>query len=220
MDLNIFDIILLSITAISTLIGLFRGFVKIAIDTSALLLSIPFAYLLYQPIEVVMHNYINYDVLNLIVSIILSYIACLLILSTASNIIIGLLKSISGGPIDRIIGFFTGLARGLIFSLIIFLIIMVFVSGSYLNFNTLRGMIDNINKDEYPNWIKDSFSIRYLEGLQSIILKILPDSILDEDITSNKIYKGMDNSDNNNNKEQYFNEENIDFKKEINNLLD
>lgn len=192
--LTIFDIIILTVLFASSIMGFYRGVLYITINLLGFVASILVAVFLYPYIRIIFLGYIANDLVTSIGSGIISYIFSLVVFTFLSSKIIFLFKEISGGILDRFIGFIIGIIRGYIISLLIFGVVAVLGSGTYLKADKIEDVIYNLEKDKYPHWLKDSVTIPYLENSLKFSINYIPKDFLDS-IDTLKEDKGINQID-------------------------
>lgn len=177
--LTIFDIIILTVLFASSIMGFYRGVLYITINLLGFIASILVAIFLYPYIRIIFLGYIANDLVTSIGSGIISYIFSLVVFTFLSSKIIFLFKEIRYGILDRFLGFIIGIIRGYIISLIIFGVVAVLGSGTYLKADKTEDIIYNLEKDKYPQWLKDSVTIPYLENSLKFSINYVPKDFLD-----------------------------------------
>jgi len=183
--LTIFDIIILTILFASSIMGFYRGMFYITINLLGFIASIFAAMFLYPYMRIMLSGYIANDLVTSIGSGVVSYIISLVIFTFLSSKIIFIFKEISHGILDRFFGFIIGIIRGYIISLLIFGVVAVLASGTYLKADKTEDIIYNLEQDKYPQWLKDSVTIPYLEKSLKFSVGYIPKDFLD----SIKIWK-------------------------------
>lgn len=154
--LTFFDIIAASIILASSLLGLYRGFVHIAVNFVGFVASVFVAILFYPYVKIIFNGQIENELGILILSGAIAYILSLVIFTFLASKLLLLLSECRGGIFDRILGLFLGFIRGVVFVIIIFIVIAIFSTGVYLKESNLYEAISNLNKKEYPSWLKES----------------------------------------------------------------
>lgn len=176
--ITIFDIIIISIIAISTMLGTHRGFVNNIINLIGFITSIIFAVFLYKYIFVDLFvDYIHNDSIKNVAAGTVSYVIALIF---CSYIFTKLMNLIGGnkGIIDRVFGFWFGCIRGILFVLIIFWVIVIFANGKYVNAKNVDELFDDLVNAQNPTWIQDTYTKKYLDSMTENILKLLPKNTL------------------------------------------
>lgn len=177
--LTIFDIIILTVLFASSIMGFYRGMLYITINLLGFVASIFVAVFLYPYIRIIFLGYIANDLVTSIGSGIISYIFSLVVFTFLTSKIVFLFKEISCGILDRFLGFIIGIIRGYIISLLIFGVVAVLGSGTYLKADKTEDIIYNLERDKYPEWLKNSVTIPYLENSLKTSISYIPKDFLD-----------------------------------------
>ncbi len=173
-----FDIIILTIITISSIMGGYKGIVKLIISLFGFIASIILTFYLYPYANKIITEYITNQVSVVIISGAGAYIISLVICNVLTSKLLLISSFISGGVIDKFLGLVAGILRGVVICLLIFLILAIFFSGSYLQAKTLEDVAQNTTINKYPEWLKDSESTVYLDNLIQYFIKILPNDTL------------------------------------------
>ncbi len=178
MMFTIFDIIILTILFASSIMGLYRGMIYITINLLGFVASIFAAIFLYSYVRIIFSGYIANDLVTSIGSGVVSYIFSLIVFTFLSSKIIFLFKEISQGIFDRLLGFVVGIVRGGLISLLIFTVVAVFTTGTYSGVEKAEDVILNLEKDNYPVWLKDSVTTPHLETALKNSIRYIPKDLL------------------------------------------
>jgi uncharacterized membrane protein required for colicin V production len=178
MMFSVFDIIIFTIIAISTIMGLYKGLLGIVINLLGFLASIIAAIFVFPYIEEGLRGHVQNSLLLSILSGTVSYICSLFVLTSITSRISNLLTFISRGFIDSTLGVFAGFGRGVIIDTIIFTLIVIFSSGSYLKAQNAQEVLSNIDNEKYPVWLKDSKTTIYLEKSLNKLISFFPEDFL------------------------------------------
>lgn len=169
--MTIFDIIISTVIISSTLLGLYRGAIHILINLLGFVASIFLAFFFYDYARIILIGYVSNDLALSIFSAVASYILSLIIFTFIASRALSALSVIRCGPIDRVLGFVLGGARGCLFSLIIFTIVAIFTAGTYSEAEKIDDLIHNLEREKYPEWLQSSFSTEYMEiSMKEVIL--------------------------------------------------
>jgi len=175
---TIFDIIIIAVIAISAIFGLYGGLIRLSINLIGFLLSIIVAFYLYPFARDILANHLKNEVIMVILAGISAYVISLISFSFLINKVMLIVSDLSGGIIDRFLGLLAGLIRGAVIDLILFLIIAVFTSGSYLTANTMHDIFQETKMDKYPEWLKKSITTEYLDSTtRNIVLMFSEESL-------------------------------------------
>ncbi len=182
MSVSIFDLIVLFITAICSLLGMGSGFIRLLINLLSFIVSIYIAIFIYPYLHDFLTHYVKNEIILVIAAGSLSYILPLLVVGFCSLKITGLLSGVSKGFSDRILGLFFGFLKGLFISSAIFILTVIFVSGSYLKSDNLKEIFEDFvsNKEKRPAWLKKSISVPYLTIFSEAFISLVPEKKLEE----------------------------------------
>ena len=178
MMFSIFDIAVFTVIAVSTIMGLYKGLLGIAINLAGFVASIVAAIFLFPYIHLALAKHIENELLLSILSGVISYVCCLFILTSITSKISDIFSAISNGFVDRTLGAIAGFFRGLIISTVIFALTAIFSSGAYLKAENGEEIISNLNAEKYPDWLNNSKTTEYLEILLKESLALLPENTL------------------------------------------
>jgi len=175
---TIFDIAVFTVVAVSTIMGLYKGLLGMAINLAGFVASIAAAIFLFPYVQIALAKHIENELLLSILSGTISYICSLFILTSITSKIGDILSVISSGFVDRTLGAIAGLFRGLIISTVIFVLAAIFSSGAYVKAENVEEIVSNLNSEKYPDWLNDSKTTEYLEILLKELLALLPENTL------------------------------------------
>lgn len=178
MMFTIFDIAVFTVIAISTIMGLYKGLLGMAINLAGFVASIAAAIFLFPYVQLTLAKHIENELLLSILSGTISYICSLFILTSITSKISDILSVISSGFVDRTLGAIAGFFRGLIISMVIFVLTAIFSSGAYVKAENVEEIVSNLNAEKYPDWLNDSKTTEYLEILLKELLALLPENTL------------------------------------------
>ncbi len=172
-----FDLIILLIVLISSLLGAYRGIVSIFVNFVGFLASIIFAVFIFSYVDVLVEKYIENNIISMIVSGFLAYFISLIIFTFLCNRIVAMLGFVSKGPIDRTLGFLFGLLRGGIIAAMLYMGVAIFSTASYSRAKSADEIVSKIDKEKYPEILKESSSTRFLQNTSEILIELVPSSI-------------------------------------------
>lgn len=221
-----FDIIILAIITISSVFGGYGGMVKLIFSFLGFISSICLAYYTYPYGYEVCAQYFGDNITSVILSSISCYLVSLVICTVLTHKFLALVSIIRGGMFDRLFGFGAGVIRGLVVCLMLFWVVAVFFSGSYLQATTLDDVVKNTTVDKYPVWLQESVTMSYLEDISQYCIKILPsyqlESIKLPKITENANVTNIDELEKAYNKEKVTEKRenfSLDLKQELDEIL-
>ncbi len=157
MHLNLFDIILLAIFLGSVFWGSYRGFILSSISISSFLLTILLTIILIPFADEIVFEHINHGVFASLASATISYILSNFASKWISKRFTEIIKDRTGGMIDRIFGLWIGAFRGFVICFILFAIVGIISSNSYVGAKNSWQMFSNIDEKEYPHWLKRGY---------------------------------------------------------------
>ena len=118
------DIVILCLIALPAIVGVFYGFLNIVFSLLSWAISLGLSVKLVPYFSPLLENYVEQDVIRMVLAFIACFILSLLIMSGISFLIVKLLGKTGLTAADRILGLFFGMALG---TLIVFVI--VFMAG-------------------------------------------------------------------------------------------
>lgn len=176
--MNLFDIIVISVIFLSTIVGFFRGFVYLAIGFASFICSLYSAYILSPFVKPFVLEYIYNDFASRIVSGLVSYLLTIIFFMILSSQVKAIVKDARGGIIDRLFGLMLGAFRGLSISLILFSIIVVVSANAYVGVQNLKEVVEKAGEQEYPQFLTKSLSYPFLSSAINIIGKVVTKDML------------------------------------------
>ncbi len=198
MHFNLFDIIILSIFVGSTLLGMYRGLIVSCINIGNFIFTILLTILLTPLSEEIVQEHIKNDLITTIVSVVISY----LLSNFASNWLSKRLKEIaekySLGFVDKILGVWIGAIRGYIVAVALFATIASITSSSYVGAQNYWQLIQNIDSQKYPKWLKNAALYGVMNGSFNFLYNTSSHSFIErylENISmpSHQVKKGLEN---------------------------
>ncbi|MCD6035776.1 MAG: cvpA [Rickettsiales bacterium] len=195
--LNTFDIIIIFIVLLSTLIAFFKGFIHSLLSFVVWFGAGTLSYLAMPYVEPLVANYSSNTVVIKTVTIFGSYVTLLILLGLASIPISNLASPITKGVVDRSLGLIFGLARGVAFVLVIFMSIILSYSmmtgvqqgplgKSFEEHATAQEKSENAakSKDDGLGFLKNAQTYLLLERGTEAALSLLPEKTYKEFTTS------------------------------------
>lgn len=173
MTLTTFDMIIVAIIFLSSAIACYKGFIKFSISFITFLTSILTSYLLYPIVLGFFEKYFSNEVGLVILSGTISYLISLIFFSFVSSKLKEMVNGVSGGFVDRILGLLAGFIRGSVVSIILFVVVAVFSSGSYIVAKTAQDIVVETTRDKYPVWLKESLTMESLDKSSRSILMMI-----------------------------------------------
>ena len=188
MFLTLFDIVVGVICGIFAFLGLKKGMLGLLLKISIFLLSIVFTLLIFSIPKLLLQKYFNDEVFINIISGVISYIISLFICGLINKKIMKFVEEISGGIIDKALGLILGLLGGVLISCIIFSLVAVFSTGSYLKAENAKQVLNNVNPKKYPKWLKNSLTAPFLSESIENTVGIFPRNWVDKSLKSIRIF--------------------------------
>lgn len=170
---NFLDIVFIIATALSLAAGLYAGAVRLIIGFVMFLLSFVFAYFIATPLNDVVHEYISNHLLVVVISDLLAYLICAIFCAILATKLKKLVEDISGGAVDRLLGFSLGAIRGFLISLVIFTMVNIFVTKSYSTSKNLFELLEYNPKAEMPHWVSDSRLSKELRMILTSVISLI-----------------------------------------------
>lgn len=153
---NFLDIVYVIIIGISLATGIQKGAVKLIIGFTFFILSFVFTYLLLAPISEIVSEYVPHSLIANIISGLATYVVSAIFCGIISGTLQKLVKDISGGGADRMLGLVLGTARGSILIFILSVLIMIVVNKSYKDAHNVLELVDLKKTEKEPHWLASS----------------------------------------------------------------
>lgn len=160
--MNLFDIIIFAIVITSLLLGLQKGLIKLTIGLICFVMTIVSTYFLFPLVRAIVVEHTSNIVMVNAISVIVGYIIATIFFGFVSSKLSKLVSEMRGGLFDRLCGMVIGAMRGIVISCILFGLIAIFTSGSYIGATNAWQLVDGVKPNEYPTWFADSRSFGVL----------------------------------------------------------
>ena len=161
----VIDLIFLSLTIFSSLLGLSRGFVKEFLSLTKWLLSLYIAVISFEKTKIILSRFLkDTEILDLITAISV-FVLTFLILTFIFNFLFKFLSIKKIGFIDKSLGCLFGFLR----MILIFSLLFIIYNDVFYN-------------KEKPKWFNDSYSIKYVEKVSTYFKKKFLEFNLNYDI--------------------------------------
>lgn len=157
MILNGFDIAVLSIIGISSLLAMFRGFLREMLSLAAWVGAGIITFLSYDSVGEALKPHVSHDMIAIAGGALATFVAALIVLSVINLFIIKAAKKADIGPLDRSLGLMFGLLRGLFI-----------VSLTYMVFSVVMA------KQEKPDWAESAITGRLVETGAGFLADLAP----------------------------------------------
>ncbi len=160
-NLILTDYIFLFITAVSTLFGFARGFLRELFTVLNLVLAVGAAYLLFPYAKIFFASHLKDELTIMGAAGLGSFVFSWILVAIINSFVIDSLKFMRGGFVDRIMGIALGLFRG-----------ALIVIGIYLGVTVTVNAQDN--DDALPAWLKDAKSLNYIKVQSQYVVALMP----------------------------------------------
>jgi membrane protein required for colicin V production len=159
MPFQLLDVILGGVMLISALLALMRGFTREVLSLIAWGLAAVAALGAYysEPLHAALKQYIQPDALAIAVGSGAAFLIVLIVVSLISVKLADWILDSSAGPFDRTLGFFYGLARGLL------LVVVAYMFYVWLK-----------PAERREDWVKNARSLPVIEATRDVIVSFLP----------------------------------------------
>ena len=188
-----FDMVIIAIIAISTVIALYRGFSKSFLSIVGWIISAIVAIKCYHLFSPLFLNHVDSKQMADAAGFTAVFVVVAIIITIINAALISLLANFCGGFLDRSFGLLFGFVRGCILVSVLFYC-MILVMPSLIQ--------KNETNEEYqqklPTWIKNSKSLILLHRGAFFVGKYIPNNIVDDVQTSFKSYNEKEDRENNN----------------------
>lgn len=176
--MNLFDIIVLAIVISSTLMGLYKGLIRLSISLISFCLSLTGAYFMLPIVETAVSEHIQNTIAVNITSGVIAYLISMLFFAFLGGQVTKMADGISGGLIDRLLGLVVGALRGLVICSGLFALIAVFASDAYVGAKMAKDVADKIDHDKYPKWLTGAATYDTIENSAKIFGGLISDKSL------------------------------------------
>ena len=160
---NFFDVFLISVIAISAIIGFSRGFIREVLGTAAWIGALFLASKGFEWPETFLRSFIQDETISYISSRILVFCVFLILFILIAQLISYYVQNSIAQSIDRSLGIIFGILRGCV-------LICIFYFGTLFF----------ISKNEEPSIVKTSLSLPWIQKGVKLIQGILPKKLKEE----------------------------------------
>jgi len=158
MNIAILDGVVVAVVLVSAILAMFRGFVREVLSIAAWVAAAILAYLFYEELVPYVSQYIDNPTIAIGVSAAAIFLVSLIIVSLITMKISDFVMDSPVGPIDRLLGFIFGAARGILLAVV-----------AVIFFNWL---VDAQNR---PAWVTTAATYPELSRLGDRLLSAIPD---------------------------------------------
>lgn len=170
LSLTKFDIIIFTIVGLSTLIALYRGFIKSFVSLVGWILSLVVAFSFYEVLSPIFAKHVVSKSMADLLSFAVLFICFAIIMAIINHVIILALRSACGGVLDRSFGLFFGLVRGCFLVSAVYYVMILLIPGL-----DVKDRHDVMHSDKLPKWAQKSESLLLLSKGANFIETILPE---------------------------------------------
>ncbi len=170
LSLTKFDIIIFTIVGLSTLIALYRGFVKSFVSLVGWIISLVIAFSFYDVLSPIFEKHVVSKSMADLLSFGAIFISAAIVIAIINHVIITALRSACGGILDRSFGLFFGLVRGCLLVSAVYYVMILLIPA--LN---VKDRHDVMHNDKLPKWAQKSESLLLLSKGANFIETVLPD---------------------------------------------
>jgi membrane protein required for colicin V production len=122
--LTALDLFVLVVVVLSTLLALFRGMSREALNLAAWLGAAAAAWLGWPQVEPLLEPYIADATFRMVAAIAIAFVVPLIVLIVIANIVASLIENSFLAPVDRALGVAFGALRGAVLVLVTYLVLM------------------------------------------------------------------------------------------------
>ncbi|MBR2362040.1 MAG: CvpA family protein [Spirochaetaceae bacterium] len=162
MTFAIIDIVFLIIILVMAIKGAVNGFIAEVFGKAAFLVGLLVGVLFYNDLAVVLVQWISVVFLAQVVSFLLLFILTFLLIKVIQHVLGGIFKGDILGSLNRALGFFLGLAEGVLIVAMILLVLHVqpwiqvdsLLAGSFVDAlfaSPLNQSVEFVNREVMPN---------------------------------------------------------------------
>lgn len=177
--LTIFDISIFTIIAIFACTGLYQGIIGIVIRTVGFVSSLVLAYFLSPYLLQFLEKHIETELIQLIAAGVISYIISLILCAFITHKFLLFVSSLRGGVIDRFFGLLIGTFIGVVISMILFVIVIIFTSPKgFSELHCFEEFTEDFSPNQYSGILAQSLSTNSMDKMCKIVIKVTPNSTL------------------------------------------
>lgn len=162
LPVTLFDLIVIGVVLLSTLLGLMRGAVREAFGLLSWIGAIVAAVYLFEPVRPMLLEALGNELLTDAATLAVVFFVPFIILKIVTGLIANAVASSVLGPIDKVLGLGFGFARG-----------ALIVCGAYLVGSVI------VARDQHPDWVKTAMLQPPVEQGADWLATLLPPGVLD-----------------------------------------
>lgn len=163
--LTTFDVIIISIILISSLMAFLKGFVSAVLSFTNWVVSFLLVIYVTPSVAEMLGDVVDSERTANIFASILIFITSFIILAIVNSQIVGLVKRAGVGGLDRTLGLAFGMVRGVLIGVFIFL-------TASIGYNMLAG---SSSEENGPSWLTEARSYNLLKMASSYVIDHIPD---------------------------------------------
>lgn len=175
---NTFDIIILSILLMSSMVAFFRGFIREMLSLVAWISAAVITFFTFEQAAVLLEPYISKPILAKGAAAVGVFLIALIGVSIINIFIVKAAKKADIGPLDRSLGFAFGLARG-----------AFIVSVGFMLYSMVTGL------EEKPDWLAEAKTGKLVEIGAKAMLEVAPELTDDVEEMTSTIRNKLDTGD-------------------------
>jgi membrane protein required for colicin V production len=122
--LTVLDLFVLVVVVLSTLLALFRGMTREALNLAAWLGAAAAAWLGWPQVEPLLEPYVADATFRMLAAIAIAFLVPLIVLIVVANMVASLIENSFLAPVDRALGIAFGAVRGLVLVLVTYLVLL------------------------------------------------------------------------------------------------
>lgn len=155
---TLFDLAVVAVVLLSTLLAMLRGMVREALTVAAWLGAIAIAWYGFTAVQAIAQQTIETRWLADAAALVVVFVVPLIVLKVLAVMLAELLPAGWVGRLDRAAGALFGVARGLLI-----------VAGGYLGLTLL------VEPDQQPQWVQDARLLPYVQEAARLLQGVLPE---------------------------------------------
>ena len=160
LPINVTDLVILAILAISGLLALSRGFVKEVLSIGGWVIAAIAALELFPLLQLVVRRYVGQPLIADSIAVVGIFVVVLTVASLLSSAISRRVRGSEIGILDRSLGFLFGLLRGVVVIALAYLVLVQFLPA----------------KDQ-PDWLRQARAMPAIEYSAEILARLAPDDV-------------------------------------------
>ncbi len=168
-ELTMFDVVIISIILISSLLAFIKGFVSAVLSFTNWVVSFMLVIYATPVVAVWLGDVVDSEQTAKVFASALVFITSFIFFAILNGQIIRLVRSAGIGSIDRTLGLAFGMVRGVLIGVVIFLSVNI-------GFNMLSADSEKAS----PEWLKEAKSYNLLQAASGILVEYIPDDKFQE----------------------------------------